>query len=188
VYLAATTISEQFPTTGSETGRETGRNRQERQQEQAYMMPRMDPRTQLKRDRGGGGYTATVASVGGGSGSFSVVRIASRRIRRRAVDRHHSADLSTIVDKTVSNRVRHFDHHETPLRPSSSGVRVHHRAKMSTMVDKIGSRRSSCDSHHLAEMSTMVDKTCLVSESFGSNSVASLYPCRPAKLASVSGR
>ena len=46
--------------------------------------------------------------------------------------------------------------------------------KVHTMVGKIGSRRSSCDSHHLAEMSTMVDKTCLVSESFGSSSVASL--------------
>ena len=46
--------------------------------------------------------------------------------------------------------------------------------KMLPIGNKIWSRRSSCDSHHRAEMSTMVDKTCLVSESFGSSSVASL--------------
>ena len=78
------------------------------------MMPRMDPRTQLKRDRGGGGYTATVASVGGGSGSFSVVRIVSRRFGRRAIHSHHSAELLPIGNKLCSNRVVRFARHKTP--------------------------------------------------------------------------
>ena len=79
------------------------------------MMPRMDPRTQLKYDRGEWGYTATVPSVGGGSGSFSVGPHPSRfAVVVRSVDSHQRAEMSTIVDKTLSNRVVRFDHHGTP--------------------------------------------------------------------------
>ena len=78
------------------------------------MMPRMDPRTQLKCDRGRGGYRYRLVRRGGGSGLFSVVRSASRRFGRRAVDSHHSAELLPMGNKTVSNRVHRFDHHETP--------------------------------------------------------------------------
>jgi hypothetical protein len=46
------------------------------------------------------GDTATVSCDGvGGPVRFPLVRIASRRFGRRAVDSHHSAVLSTIVDK-----------------------------------------------------------------------------------------
>ena len=92
------------------------------------MIPRMDPRTQLKCDRGEWGYRYRLVRTGGGSGLFSV------------------------------------GPHRFAFHPSS------------------------CDSHRRAEMSPIGDKTCLVSESFGSSLVASLYPCHPAKLASVSGR
>ena len=141
------------------------------------------------RYRGNGGW---------GSGSFSVVRTASRRFRSSCGPHPPSRrKTDTMVSKRVSNRVARFACHETPLRPSSSGVSIHHRADLSTIVDKIWSfrrravdshhredlspmgdkiwsRRSSCDNHRRAEMSTMVDKSCQVSESFGSSSDRSL--------------
>ena len=141
------------------------------------------------RYRGNGGW---------GSGSFSVVRTASRRFRSSCGPHPPSRrKTDTMVSKRVSNRVARFACHETPLRPSSSGVSIHHRADLSTIVDKIWSfrrravrshhgadlntivfkiwsRQSSCDSHRREEMSPIGDKTCLVSESFGSGSVASL--------------
>ena len=75
------------------------------------MIPRMDPRTQLKCDRGEWGYRYRLVRWGGGSGSFSVVRIVSRRFHRRAVHRHHDAEMLPMGNKTVSNRVHSFDHH-----------------------------------------------------------------------------
>jgi hypothetical protein len=79
------------------------------------MMPRMDPMTQLKCDRGEWGYTATVPSVGGGSGSFSVGPHPSRfAVVVRLVDSHHSAEMSPIGDKNVSNRVLRFACIKTP--------------------------------------------------------------------------
>ena len=67
-----------FPTTGRGTaggdrkGDSRGTGGNGRQQEQAYMMPRMDPRTQLKCDRGERVYRYRLVRTGGGSGSFSV--------------------------------------------------------------------------------------------------------------------
>lgn len=57
-------------------------------------MPPLPRKRNWKLARAGEGYTATVASVGGGSGSFSVVRIVSRPIRRRSV--------GTIARKTLT--------------------------------------------------------------------------------------
>jgi hypothetical protein len=50
----------------------SGTGREGRRQGQAYMMPRMDPRTQLKCDRGEWGYRYRLVRMGGGSGLFSV--------------------------------------------------------------------------------------------------------------------
>ena len=62
----------------------------------------------------GEGDTATVSCDGvGGPGRFPLVRIVSRRFGRRAVHSPHSADLSTIVDKKLSNRVVRFARHKT---------------------------------------------------------------------------
>ena len=50
----------------------------------------------------------------GGLGRFPLVRTASRRFGRRAVDSPHSAEMLPIGNKLCSNRVLRFDHHGTP--------------------------------------------------------------------------
>jgi hypothetical protein len=63
----------------------------------------------------GDGDTATGSCDGvGGLVRFPLVRIVSRRFGRHAVDSHHSAENGYHGTQIVSNRVRCFDHHETP--------------------------------------------------------------------------
>jgi hypothetical protein len=65
------------------------------------MCPALDPTTQVKNGNCWWGITLGVPPKGGGGpGCFPLVRFASRRFGRRAVDSHQCAEMSTIVDKT----------------------------------------------------------------------------------------
>jgi hypothetical protein len=64
------------------------------------MMPRIDPTTQPERDRAERGYTATVASVGGGSGSIS--------------ERHCIVSVSDIRSFRLASRQAVLEFHRSP--------------------------------------------------------------------------